>query len=146
MVATTVISYPIPPYQNVPIHPEFYQPRRFVIEAITLGQTTLVTTTTDHDYVIGQQIRFIIPYHYGTRQLNEVSGYVISIPAADQVSVDVNSYNMDQFIDANLPTKAQILAIGDVNTGQINNYGRIRQRTYIPGSFRNISPTEVNDE
>jgi len=140
MVATTVLSYPIPPYSNVPIHPEFYQPRRWVIEAIELGQTTLVTTTTDLDYVIGQQVRFIIPYHYGIRELNEVSGYVISVPADDQVEIDIDSSHMNAFVDAGLPTKAQILAIGDVNTGQVNISGRVNQKTYIPGSFINISP------
>ena len=82
---------PVPPYTNPPIQPENYQPRRFVISNITLGQTTLVTTLINHDYVVGQLCRLIIPPSYGCSQLNETSGYVISIPASDQVVLDIYS-------------------------------------------------------
>jgi|SRR6188508_892265 len=137
-----VISFPIPLYQNVEIHTEYYQPRRFVIEDIDLGLTTLVTTTEDHDYVIGQLIRLIIPAQFGSYQLNEVEGYVISIPNLDEVEVDIDSLrNVDPFISATVTTAApQILAIGDINTGAINSNGRRDNITYIPGSFINISP------
>lgn len=137
----TVISFPIPPYANVPIQPEFYQPRRFVIEDIVLGVTTLVTTTENHDYVIGQECRLIIPPTYGCRQLNESTGFVINIPASDQVTLDLNSsQNVDPFIASSATTKAQILAMGDINLGQTNSQGRNNTGTFIPGSFINISP------
>jgi hypothetical protein len=137
-----VLSYPIPLYQNVPIEPQFYKPRRFVIEDITLGQTTLVTTTTNHDYVIGQEVRLIIPAKFGCFQLNEVTGFVIVIPSDTQVILNIDSsVNIDLFSSTIVTTASpQILAIGDVNTGAINHFGRIRNKTYIPGSFRDISP------
>ena len=137
-----VISYPIPIYQNLPIEPQFYQPRRFVIEDITLGVTTTVTTSTDHDYVIGQEIRLIIPAQFGCFQLNEVLGYVLSIPSNDSVVVSINSStNVDSFISATATTASpQILAIGDINQGAINTHGRTLNGTFIPGSFQNISP------
>lgn len=140
MVTNTVITYPIPPYQNLPIHPEFYQPRRWVISGITLGKVTLVTTTTDNDYVVGQQVRFIIPNGYGTRQLSEQSGYVILLLSSTQFVVDIDSSQMDVFIGASLTQQPQVLAIGDVNQGQTNTHGRTNQLTYIPGSYINISP------
>lgn len=136
----TVISYPIPAYSNVPIEPQFYEPSRFVISAITLGVTTTVTTTEDHNYVIGQLVRLIIPPTYGTRQLNERQGYVISIPADDEVVLDINSQGMDAFISSLATTKAQILAIGDINSGSVNSSGRTNNITYPLGSFINISP------
>lgn len=136
----TVISFPVPPYSNPPINPQYYQPSRFVISAIALGVTTLVTTSVDHNYVIGQEIRFIIPPYCGTRQLNELSGLVLSVPSSTQVQVDVNSTNMDPFIATLIPTPPQILAIGDINTGPTNTSGRTNNITYIPGSFINISP------
>src|SRR6188474_863791 len=86
-----VLSYPIPAYQNLPPEPEFYVPRRFVIEGITLGVTTIVTTTEDHNYVIGQECRLLIPSPFGSYQLNEVKGNVISIPADDQVELSIDS-------------------------------------------------------
>jgi hypothetical protein len=135
----TVISYPVPLYANVPIQSQFYIPSRFVISAISLGITTTVTTTVDHDYVIGQQVRLIIPPTYGTRQLNERTAYVLSLPATNQVLLALNSQFMDPFISSTATTKAQILAIGDVNQGQINSNPNT-ETTFIPGSFINISP------
>lgn len=140
MSSDTVISYPIPAYSNVPIQPQFYQPSRFIISSITLGQTTTITTTEDHNYVIGQLVRLIIPPTYGTRQLNEQQGYVIFIPAPNQVVLDIYSLGFDSFISSSATTKAQILAIGDINSGPTNISGRINNITYIPGSFMDISP------
>ncbi len=138
-----LIFGPIPPYQNVQIEPQFYKPRQFFISGIALGPTTTITTTADMDYVIGQLIRLLIPNLYGSRGLNGQTGYVIDIPASNQVTVDINSNGMDQFIDAMQPTQAQIVPVGDVNNGLISNTGRalpIRTIPNIPGSFQNISP------
>lgn len=139
-MSDTVISYPIPAYSNVPIQADFYQPSRFQISAISLGITTTVTATADMNYVIGQLVRFIIPPTFGTRQLNERQGYVIGLPAVNQVTVDINSTGMDAFINSAATTKAQILAIGDINSGVLNSSGRRSNGTYILGSFINISP------
>ncbi len=136
-----VISYPIPPYQNLPINAQYYSPSRFVISAVTLGQTTTITTSVNHNYVIGQEIRLIIPPSFGCRQLNETSGFVLSIPSPTQVTVSINSLrNVDPYIASSATTVAQILAIGDVNTGVTNSQGRINNGTFIPGSFIDISP------
>lgn len=136
----TVISYPIPPYSNVEIDSDFYEPSRFVISGVTLGQTTTVTTTVDHNYVIGQQVRLIIPPTFGCRQLNEQTGYVISIPGDNQVVLDIYSAGGDAFTASSATTKAQILAIGDISNGAINANGRSPTGVFIPGSFKNISP------
>ena len=139
---TGVISYPIPPYQNVEIHSEFYEPSRFVISAVTLGRTTIVTTSVAHNYIIGQEIRLLIPPSFGCRQINRKLGFVLSIPSTTQVEINIDSSrNVDPYIASNSTVEsAQILAIGDVNTGAINRHGRIHQKTYIPGSFIDISP------
>jgi len=137
----SVISYPIPLYANLPIDSDFYQPTRFVISAITLGKTTTVTTSVDHNFVVGQLVRLIIPPTFGCRQLNESQSYVLSIPASNQVELDINSIsNVDPYIASSATTVAQILAIGDINSGQIQVNGNISNITYINGSFINISP------
>lgn len=146
MVQNTVITYPTPPYSNPPIQPEFYQPKAFVISAISLGVTTTVTTIVNMDYVIGQLVRLIIPPKYGSRGLNERTAYVVSIPNPNQVTLALDSNGLNPFIPSPtfLPfeskTLPQILPVGDVNTGAINSNGRTDQQTYIPGSFINISP------
>lgn len=132
---------PIPPYSNVPINPQFFLPSQFFIANITLGVQTTVTTTINHNYVIAQSIRLIIPPTFGCRQLNEAQGLVLSIPAPNQVVVSINSsMNVDPFTPSSATTKPQILAIGDISNGQINSNGRSQNITFIPGSFINISP------
>ncbi len=141
MSSNTVLSSPIPPYQNLPIHAEFYKPKKFVISNVTLGSTTIITTNLDMDYVIGQEVRLIIPSSFGCTQLNEVSSIVISIPSSNQVELQLDSLrNVDAFISSSATTKPQILSIGDVNSGVINSSGRRLTGTFIPGSFINISP------
>ena len=139
-MVNTVVSYPIPAYSNVPIEPQFYQPRFFFISTITLGVTTVVTTTVDHDYVIGQQVRLIIPPSFGCRQLDQQTGVVIDIPSSTQVTLNIFSLGGNPFTASSATTQPQIIAIGDANTGQINSNGLLSQSTYVPGSFINISP------
>lgn len=136
-----VISYPTPPYQNLPIEPQYFQPSRFVISAITLGQTTIVQTTEDMNYVIGQEVRLLIPASYGSYQLNNVPGFVLSIPTTNQVELSINSLRgVDQFVIGSGISQAQIIAIGDINQGVISNTGPIIPNPGVPGAFENISP------
>lgn len=138
---TGVVSYPISAYQNPPIEPQFYQPSRFVISAISLGTTTIVTTSVAHNYVIGQEVRLLIPANCGSFQLNNLSGFVLSIPSTTQVEVNINSsMNVNSFVVGTGICSPQIIAIGDVNAGQINSNGLSSTLSYIPGSFLNISP------
>jgi hypothetical protein len=103
-MANTVVSYPIPPFQNVPIHAEFYLPSRFVISAVLRGKTTLVTTTINHNYVTGQLVRFIIPPSFGIRQLNEQSGYIIPWPNSYQPTMNLTPTNGTPLYTTNLLT------------------------------------------
>jgi len=137
---STVISYPAPPYSNLPIRADYYQPHKFEITGVTLGQTTIVTTSIAHDYVVGNLCRLLIPNGYGCLQLSGKTGYVISIPSSTQVELSIKSINANAFVAASLPQKPQIIPVGDINNGSINGSGRINQITYIPGSFINVSP------
>jgi hypothetical protein len=135
-----LIFGPIAPESNPVINPQYYQPSVFSISAITLGQTTTVTTSVNHNYVIGQAIKLLIPQSYGSFQLNGHTGNVIAIPAANQVTVTIDSVHSNAFTIGSTTTPAQIIAIGDVNSGAINAQGRINNGTFIPGSFIDISP------
>jgi len=140
-MSTPAIRGPVPPYSNVNINAQFYQPSALVISNISLGVTTTITTTENNDYVIGQLVRLIIPPTFGSRQLNDKQGYVLSIPADNQVVVSIDSSrNVDQFVSSSATTKPQILPIGDINNGTTNVSGRLSTGTFIPGSFVDISP------
>ena len=139
MTLPPLIFGPIPPYSNPPIQPQNYKPSVFQILNVLTGQTTTVTTTVNQNYVIGQQVRLLIPNGFGCTQLNEKTGFVIIILASNQVVLDLFSLYADPFINANLPVKPEIVSIGDVNTGPINASGRSPTATTIPGAFINIS-------
>lgn len=133
---------PTPAYNNVPIAPQNFKPSRFFITAIALGSTTTITTSVPNNYVIGQLVRLLISPFYGSSQLNEQTGYVISIPAPNQITIDLNSQLVNPFIPSPPfgPTPPQVVAIGDSNSGLISSTGRSLPTTTIPGSFQNISP------
>lgn len=137
---------PIALYSNVPIAPQYFAPWRFVISAITLGETTAVTVVvpsiTMLNYVIGQQVRLIIPPTFGCRQLNEQTAYVFAIATPNVVYLTLDSTGADPYIASSATTQAQILAIGDIVSGPINK-SRSAQSTLIPGSFINISPAPI---
>lgn len=137
----SIFPGPVPPFNNPSIQPQFYQPSQFVIPAISTGRITTVTTTANMNYVIGQQVRLLIPVGYGSRQLNERTGFVTSIPMPNQVVLDMDSQDSDPFVVNTLVTTLpQIVAIGDCNSGIISNTGRVNTSTTIPGAFINISP------
>lgn len=141
MTLSTVISYPISVYQNPPINPQYYQPSQFFISAVTLGQTTTITTTVNNNYVIGQLVRLIIPSYSGCRELDQKTAYVISLPSANQVTLAIDSsVNVSPFISTTYNTQPQIMAIGNINLGATNGSGGQILSTSIPGSFVDISP------
>jgi hypothetical protein len=135
-----LIFGPIAPENNPPINPEYYLPSVFDISGIQLGPITVITTSVNHNYAIGQQIRLLIPLTYGSFQLNGLDGLVTAIPAANQVTTTINSTMANAFKIGSTTTPAQIIAIGDVNTGTTNTQGRVNNGTFIPGSFIDISP------
>lgn len=146
---TNTFPGPVPAESNPPITPQYYQPSRFVITDVALGQTTTITmtpatvggTTVNPNYVIGQLVRTIIPPTFGCRQLNNRQAYVLSLPSADEVELELDSSFFDPFISSPSfdRTPPQIMAIGDINQGAINS-GRTNNTTYVYGSFINISP------
>ena len=135
-----LIFGPIAPENNPVIQPEYYLPSVFDITAINLGRFTTITTSVNHNYVVGQEIRLLIPLAYGSFQLNGLQGIVNAIPAPNQVTVTIDSSEANAFKIGSTTTPAQIVSIGDVNTGAINSQGRSNNGTFIPGSFINISP------
>lgn len=122
------------------LYPYLYAPGVNIISAITLASTTTITTTSSHNYVVGQEVAFRIPTIFGvsppawgTIQLNSlpnnvtpgspIYGYVVSVTNANTFVVNINSTSYTAF-NVNIPVSdvsgldyAQVLAVGDVNTG-----------------------------
>lgn len=131
---------PIPPFNNPTPQPQYFEPSLFFISAITQGLTTVVSTSVDHNYVIGQQVRIKIPEFNKMIQINGQTAFVISIPASNQIEINVDSRSFDPFSTSTNRNQPQIAAIGDINNGIVSSTGRSLPTTTMPGSFQNISP------
>lgn len=131
------------------LYPYLYAPNVAFISAISTGTTTTVTTTNAPNFFVGQEVAFRIPSEWGTTQLNSlpnsttpgspIYGYVISITNANTIVVNVNSTGYTAF-NSNQPftsfpgqSFAQIVAVGDVNTGgvQISSGSQLYPPPYI---------------
>lgn len=137
------------------LYPDLYVPYRAAITAITTGATTTITTAVNHGFVVGQEVAFQIPQvgtsttAWGTVQLDTEAfdtanvvpqqAYVTSVPAANQIVVNVNSTGFTAFA---YPTSAQaaagmsfpaVTAIGDQNFGPTGP--TFTPPITIPGAF-----------
>lgn len=138
------------------LYPYLYFPGdTFISFLSSSGSSTLVSTTADHNMVVGQEVAFRVGSVFGTTQLNTptslgqpVYGVVTVVNSATQVTVNINSsaftaFNSNPTVAQALAglTWPQMLAVGDTNTGSATN-------TYLPttingpaigGAFQNNS-------
>lgn len=104
---------------NPTVNPTIYQPRNFTVTNVQASNSrTLVTTQLVHDYVIGQQVRFHIPFPYGMQQINNQDSFVTTLNSTTSFTADIDSSKFDSFIVS--PSHAgntvpQVSAIGDRN-------------------------------
>lgn len=144
--------------------PYLYAPGVSVISNITNGATTTIDTTDAHNFVVGQEVAIRVPTIsgaptvWGTTELNSlpnntipgspIYGYVIAVTDYNTVVVNINSTNYTTF-NSNLPfanvpgaTPAQIVAVGDVNTGGVQISAG--SQLYPPPYVVPIGTTRVN--
>ena len=117
------------------LYPNLYFPGENIVSFITTGTTTTIKTTTQHNFVVGQEIAFRIPSAWGTTQLNSlpntlipgspIYGFVVSVTDDLTFVVNINStgytaFNVNQAF-ASYPGEKwpQVVAVGDVNTGGV---------------------------
>lgn len=118
------------------LFPYLYFPGVSFISAITLGASTTISTTANHNMVVGQEVAFRIPTQWGTSELsspdlysNPLYGYVTSVASATQVVVNINTTSGYSAFNSN-PSVAQVqaglsfpqmVAVGDSNLGPVSN-------------------------
>ncbi len=130
---TALSGSPVGAFVKKILYPSLYVPGVSFIEAITLGTSTIVDTTSPHNLSVGSEVAFFIPPSWGTVQLNSLPnvqipgspryGYVIAVNSPTEVVVNINSslysaFNANQTISS-VPGLSfpQMYAVGDVNTG-----------------------------
>lgn len=125
-------------YKKV-LYPNLYLPQAVPIGLITLGATTTVKTTMQHNLQVGQEVAFRIPTVWGPTQLNSlpntlipgspIYGYVTSVTDFQTFVVNINSSSYTAWTSnfaggSVLPSLAgqsyaSIVPVGDVNTGGV---------------------------
>lgn len=138
---TALSGSPTGAYVKKVLYPFLYAPGVSYITSITTGSTTVINTTAAHNLVVGQEVAFRVPSVWGTTQLNSlpnttipgspVYGYVTAVGSSTQVTVNINSSSYTAF-NSNQPVSsvpgqsfAQMLAVGDVNTGGVAYSGSV---------------------
>ena len=122
-----------------------YEPANEDITDITQALQAVVTTTSDHSFVIGNQVQFLIPPEWGMYQINRLKGFVISIPQLDEIEVDIDTRDFDAFITPTPPMfvvidTAQVASVGDANFGFLSPGGVVVQPQTVPGAYINQRP------
>lgn len=131
---TALSASPTGAYVRQVSAPNLYLPGVDYISSITLsGTNVVVNTTSNHNYVVGQEIAFRIPSGFGSTQLNSLPNnsipgspiyYYVSIVNSNTqftctaLSAGVTAFNSNPTV-ASVPglTWAQVVAVGDVNSG-----------------------------
>jgi hypothetical protein len=130
------------------LYPYLYFPSLNFITAITTGSTTTISTSTNHNLVVGQEVAFRIGSTFGTTQLNTptsignpVYGVVTSVSSATAVVVNIISSSFTAFVSnqtvaqalAGL-TWAQMVTVGDTNTGVVTNSNTPNYSSTLPNN------------
>lgn len=131
------------------LYPNLYLPgNRFITAITSSGVNTVVTTSVNHNMVVGQEIAFTIPPQWGMTQLDQAAIaaanpqtkiYIISV-TANTLTCNINSSAFTAFA---YPTSAiaalgltfpQVTPIGDQNSGGSAPGGILTSLT-IPGAY-----------
>jgi hypothetical protein len=143
-------------YKKV-LYPDLYLPNDNFISALTLGATTTVSTTAQHQMQVGQEVAFRIPAAWGTIEINSlpnvvipgspIYGYVVSVTDVQNYVVNINStaytaFNSNVAFASSGRTFAQVVAVGDVNSGgELISTGSV---LYPPPKFSVVTYNDSN--
>lgn len=96
-----------------------YKPRKRFITEITLGNTTLVQMSVQNAYFVGEKVNLLVPVEYGTIELNNLRGTILSIDdTTNEIELDINSSGFSAFTfprATDVPfTFAQVIPNGEI--------------------------------
>ena len=92
-----MVYSPVNPW-TFPINPNFFfYPQQRIISSITNSNPAIITTTTDHGYSTGYNVRVFFPYTvtnvFGMEQLADQTGTITVLsPTSFSIDIDTRSY------------------------------------------------------
>jgi len=110
-------------YRKIKFDPLYYPRYRFLAN-ITAASSAVVTTTVDHGYTVGQEVRFKIPAAYGMIELDGLSGAITAV-TSDTFTVNIDSSGFTAFtfpLVASYPFDfAQVIPLGEDTAEALSN-------------------------
>lgn len=105
-------------YRIIQYNPLFYPRNRTVIN-ITQAAQAVVTTSVNHGYTIGQQVRFVIPASCGMTQLNGLQATIVAVSAVGALSTFTIDLDTTGFTAFNWP----LLAVAPTSYANVVPFG-----------------------
>lgn len=113
-------------FRRIPYDAYFYPSSRYITK-VSQAEQAIVTLSVDHNYKVGQEVRFIVPTvtaaAFGMTELNGLQATIVAIEEADAdgvtntitVDIDTTGFNAFAFPLTTAPgfTPAQIVPIGE---------------------------------
>lgn len=132
------MSYSPTNYWTFPFNSNYpLLPAQKVISSITQAFPCVVTTTTNHGYATGQQVRIFFPYSYeklfGMYQINNLIGF-ITVLSDTTFSLPIDTRNFNAFTVGTTVQNAQVLPIGD----QVSSTSSSFEQTQPPSSSNSV--------
>ena len=122
-------------YRNIVSGTNIFAPRRkFIADIASVGAETVVTTTTVHEYAVGEEVRLYIPSAAnGMIEADNLQGTITAVDTVNNTfTLDIDSSSFTAFAwpaAADSPyTPAQCMAFGSVAAGN---------QTYLDDATRN---------
>lgn len=113
-----------------------YSPFVCEISNIAPGQETVITTSINHEFVVGNQVRIFMPPRWGMAEIDGKTGLILAV-TGDTLTVNIDSLNFTPFTTpANITDYPQVIPVGDQNTGYTIQNGEQPAQLVIPGSFK----------
>jgi hypothetical protein len=129
------------------------EPQFLYVTAISQAVQAVVTTSVDPSlyYAVGMKVHFSVPYSFGMYQMNQLTGKILSIDAANyQFTVDIDSSAFSAFAfpsSTSSPTaqlfatvapagaSTQVDPVTGVQTGYNFQYQPFRSGVFVPYMF-----------
>lgn len=98
-----------------------FQPAMRLITGVTASSTATVTTSFDHDYLAGLEVRLYIPVGFGMVQANHLVGTILEVPTTSSFIVSIDTSSFDPFIFPSpvpwyINSYPLVVPIGEINS------------------------------
>lgn len=102
-------------YRIIPFPPIYYPTKQFLFN-ITRAAQAVVTTAANHNYQVGQSVRFNVGPAFGMTQIDGLLGNIVAVTAGTfTVDIDTTAFTAFVFpLPAAYPfTRAQVVPVGE---------------------------------